>query len=63
MMRGKAVRNRGVIKAAGQTTMMMFYLCTFVNHRKSCMSELLYESSTSTMGICSSAVTSKLSLW
>lgn len=36
---------------------------TLVNHRKSCMRELLYESSTSTMGIWSSAVTSKLSLW
>ncbi|TNN23349.1 hypothetical protein EYF80_066532 [Liparis tanakae] len=36
---------------------------TLVNHRKSCVRELPYESSTSTMGIWSSAVTSRLSLW
>lgn len=36
---------------------------TLVNHRKSCMRLLLYASSTSTMGIWSSAVTSKLSWW
>lgn len=36
-------------------------LVTLVNHRKSCMRLLLYESSTSTMGTWSSDVTNKLS--
>lgn len=36
-------------------------LVTLVNHRKSCIRLLLYESSTSTIGIWSSAVTNKLS--
>lgn len=36
-------------------------LVTLVNHRKSCMRLLLYESSTSTMGTWSSDVTNKVS--